>query len=154
MARYERLSQTLIDAIVSMYKKGTPVIEICKELRLDEVTVHKYLTLTGTREIPEYVSVQSAKRIDKATEDRIIELYKSGMEVKRMVAELDLSADTLYRHLRRQGLSRQKDPQVYADAIEQVVKHKRKVPEVAEEYGISPSTLYRKRKDMKAKGLI
>lgn len=143
------LSETLINMIVKLYEEGMPITHIAEELRLDKVTVHKYLKKTGVKGVdPEY-SQKSASRLTDTQKIKIINLYKSGVSVGDIMEQVGCSAPTLYTYLHKEGLSRKLNEEQVERAVYLYTKQKRKVADIAEETGLSTATIYRKIKEYK-----
>lgn len=141
------ISETLINMIVDMYKKGVPASKIAQELKLDEVTVHKYLTATGTRQVSEYISDASGKRLSKEDINKILRMYKKGDRIAEISRAMNISPDTIYRHVNKANIPTRSGKMVSKDVKRKIVELVEKKgytgAKAAEELDISVSTVYR-----------
>lgn len=143
------ISKTIINMMIELYNKGMPITHIADELRVDKVTVHKYLNETGTKEVDPELSKKAGNRLTDTEKVQIINMYKAGMEIEHIMETVGCSAPTLYTYLRREGLTRKIGDKVSAEAVRLVVNQKMPVKQVAERTGLSVPTVYRRVRDYK-----
>lgn len=144
------ISQTLVKMMVELYEGGMPIIHIADELRLDKVTVHKYLELAGAKEVdPEY-SKKSGSRLSDTQKKQIVNLYKRGMTIDHIVEQVGCSAPTLYTYIRKEGLTRQISDDTAITAVRMRIHDNKPVSDIARVTGLSVATIYRRIRDYKA----
>lgn len=153
-----KIPQEKQEMIVKMYKEGIPAKKIGTLLEIDEATVHKYLTITGARKVSDYISTGSGKRMSLETIDKILELYREGVEVKDICNELGISSDTVSRYIKRAGLSRMTGNRVTKEdklkMVELYTKKGMNGNKIALELGKSQSTVYRTLEKYKTTGTV
>lgn len=138
-----------VDKMVQLYSEGVSIVEIAERLGVNKTTVHKYLNKRGVKKVSEYDSVQAGSRLTGRQKAEILKRYKRGDAIADISKAVDVTVDTIYRHIRKEGLSRGVSEDLIQEAIRLHLEQHMTAKEVIEKTGISQASFYRNLKKYK-----
>ena len=84
------------EKILELYNQELEIKEIAKKLNLAYSTIHRYI-----KELGEEGRIQERKNLkQRKREERILELYSQGLEIKEIAKKLNLAYSTVHRYIR------------------------------------------------------
>lgn len=128
---------------VAMYLDGIKIMDICKELKMDKITVLKYVRKLG---YPTRGSESGRiKSIDKEKVDTIIRLHKDGLSDEEISKKVGTSVATVHANVRelkaKNGYNHRLDDSV-KEEIKQLVYNGLSTPKISRKLDIKESTIY------------
>ena len=118
-----------------LYKQGYSMMKIAKISGWSDMTVHKYLKLTGAIR-----KKQAATERDKT---QFVELYRQGYSIEKIAATSGWSPATVFKYLKQTGLIRKQKKVTDREKtrIKKLAQNGATYADIAERLGISKQTV-------------